>query len=315
MLIGSCSHPVERDSVMLMNYYFRRLALVCSMAITMAAPLAVQAQIPVTGETLWFNADDLGPTSGPISQWNDQSNNHLIVSQAVPAAQPALFVDGINGHSYVHFDGVDDGLANNAVLASTLFGYSQSTTFLVFRPDPQISGEHAVTPIAWEQTSDLRVRYLVHSDYNSKIYYEQGNVIQFAGAAPYADQPPGYHGNWHVLSLTRGPGDTASIRLDGVSLPVTGPALASNGITGTELGKLYLGRFNDDPLPTDLAEVLVYPTGLSGADVQSVESYLQGKYFTPVPEPAQFASLFGLGCILGACVLRRRRQARSVARS
>jgi hypothetical protein len=285
----------------------RLLALTTTVLVSCLWPACLKAQLTVPNASFWLEADSLGNTSGPIGSWSDQTANPITVSQADAGLQPLLVGGGVGGHSYVHFDGVDDVLMNFSVTASELFSYSASTTFLMIRPDPVTTTGHAVTPITWEQLSDPRSRFLVHSDWNSQIIYQQG-YVDFDGSTSYANQPAGYHGEWHVLALTRA-GDTASIRVDGVELPITGNLFSGNGITTSQVGQLFIGRHRDDPLGMDIAEMLIFPTALSNADVQSVEGYLQEKYLTAVPEPASTATVAGLVCCLGACFLRRRRRA------
>jgi hypothetical protein len=126
--------------------------------------------------------------------------------------------------------------------------------------------------------------------------------ISAAGSAGVHD------GQWHVLSLLRN-GTTGAIRLDGNVLAESGSAFGSSQVSGT--GTFHIGGSGDntDNFQGAIAEVLVYNTPTGVGNFENVEGYLEQKNgLTAVPEPSQYAMVFGVACIVGAIVIRRRNQ-------
>ena len=64
----------------------------------------------------------------------------------------------------------------------------------------------------------------------------------------------------------------------------------------------------------NIAEILVYKTVLNDTQIKSVETQLGSKYdLAVVPEPSQYATVFGLICVAGAAAMRLRRRAAAQA--
>ena len=95
--------------------------------------------------------------------------------------------------------------------------------------------------------------------------------------------------------------------MDGQSLSPSG-SFNGSGIFSAN-GTLAVGSLNaGENWGGNIAEILAYNSG--SIDVAGVENYLGTKYgLTPVPEPSEYAMIFGVICVLGALVVRSRRVA------
>jgi hypothetical protein len=82
---------------------------------------------------------------------------------------------------------------------------------------------------------------------------------------------------------------------------------AGQGFTTTAIGDYGIGPAANRAFLGDYAEVLIYNSALSTTDRQSIESYLQTKWFAPVPEPSTLVLLV-LGA--GGMALAYRRKVR-----
>jgi hypothetical protein len=110
-------------------------------------------------------------------------------------------------------------------------------------------------------------------------------------------------------------GTAAEFRLDGTPIALAGNAFPTGpswDTTGT--GTLTVGGAPFDAAPStpdlwtgDLAEIQIY-NAVPG-DINAVELALGAEYgLTVVPEPSEYAMIFGLACVAGAVALRYRRQ-------
>jgi len=283
--------------------------------------VASQAQLTAPQGNLTFQVigDSATQTAGSVTGWNDvapDANNSSLLAPDV-GAQPTFTASAINGHAAVHFDGAADILANANVNVLDLVSATESATFLVLRPQPGTAGADHI-PLGWMDyappvgpTQDHRL--LVWSDLGAnpgKLSYEHGDALANSGNGHFVTvSQPGswYDNNFHILRMVRQSDGTGTIAVDGVvqgtgtflnALSSSTGSLAVGGATAS-FGRSFF-------FAGDIAEALVYNSG--GVNVNDVETYLTDKYFTPVPEPSQYAAIFGGACLLVALGFRARRQ-------
>lgn len=294
----------------------RKFKLSCLIALTSAFALLAQAQLtqpPSSGLTFWINGDTVSHSGATVTGWDNQVSNPTATSVSPTGLTAPTWTDNaLNSHDIVTFDGTSQTLSQANVNNFDLAGATDSSIFLVIRPqgtagsdrvpfaDWSFSG-HDQRLFAWSDTSSL-------SAPAQQIRFEHGDPSQGDTLdKPISDvQSPAWYGNWHVVSMTRS-GNNATIQVDSGT-----PTTSSTFVTPAQQfndSTLYVGGLSGGfYFQGDIAEILVYNTG-DANNATDVQGYLENKYFSNVPEPSQYATVFGLACIGGALMLRRRRQA------
>jgi hypothetical protein len=291
------------------------LKLACLLLLSPTAAQFCQAQLTwgtdgagtTATPSLWLRADAGTTTSGSaVSAWADQSGNAFNVSNDILAQEPALVASSatFNNQAVLHFDGSTKYLYNLSVLGTDLIGTDQSTIFIV-----QLNNGGQSAALAWNQVANTANQMAVNAPYDAKIFFDHGSTVN-------ADNPPGFVSNPHIVTLERNV-SAGTIRVDGTPLTLT-PSTFTTAIDNTGAGYLQVGGFNGAvltppggfiPMNGDIAEVLVFKTALSGADINTVENYLGGRYgISAVPEPSQYAAVFAGVCMIVGLALRHRRQ-------
>lgn len=210
---------------------------------------------------------------------------------------------------YVDFNDTDLAAAS---VSDSIIGTSQSAVFMVFR-NPTGVDSLGATALIWINGTDtshiLNLAETTGFGPSSTIAYVHGDVSADILSVP---TPGAWNdGNWHVLTALRN-GASGQIRIDGTPVtPATG-AFANNWTTGGT-GTLFVGGSPwgaGDDFIGDIAEIQIH-SSVPG-DINAVELGLDAKYselgLTVVPEPSEYAMIFGLACVAGALALRYRRQ-------
>jgi len=249
----------------------------------------------------------LTPAGYTPGNWaNDAGGAVGAVTQASVGAQPQLVAGATpSGSSAVRFDGGDILSAAN-VLSSSLVGNTSGTLFFVMKPSIQAVS----SPFQWDTGAGQRLQFAENA---GNLFYVHGTfsnpTFDFINTA----NPAGWSDQWHVVTLVRD-GTAGSIRVDGVALPDQN--FNVSGLTGAS-GTLNIGAGpgTQDPFIGDIAEVRVYQAALSSIDIGTIEGQLTQDYLTPIPEPSEYAMMFGVLCVAGAFARRQmlRKQANSAA--
>jgi hypothetical protein len=240
-----------------------------------------------------------------VDSWTDQQGGITLNSGAVKPVQ-ASETFGNGSHTVIQFSGaVNNFLQSSSPVAfSSLVGDTQGAIFIVYRQNGVASGMAGSTPVGWGGGSD---RLFAQTDYSGTgLHFQFGNPVA-GGDLNIANNSSVIDNQWHILSLVRN-GTAGTVHLDGAVLGESGSAfLNSSAVSGSS--SLLIGGSGDntDNFTGAIAEVLTY--NLGSVDSAAVENYLGEKYgLAPVPEPSQYAMLFGLACIAGALVVRYRKQ-------
>jgi len=242
-----------------------------------------------------------GFTAGATATWaNDVGGAIGAVSQSVAGAQPQL-VAGVtpSGEDAVRFDGGDLlTLAN--VSSSDLIGTTSGTLFFVLKPTDQTISS------VFQWGTSPRVQF---AENGTTVYYAHG---PFPQEFVSANKPGDWGTDWHVVTLVRN-GNTGIIRIDGQESSLLFPA--GTGVSGT--GSLNIGAAPDGTVgfSGDIAEVQVWSSALDSTQIGNIEAQLTSTYLTPIPEPSEYAMMFGALCVAGAFARRQwlRKQANAAA--
>lgn len=227
----------------------------------------------IAGLALWLKADgvlwqDAARTvpavadADPVGAWDDASGNGRNAVQATAAKRPILKLNVQNGKPGVRCDGVDDFLAatvNQAFSNVSLFVVSKCAlngkAMLDFR---DATGIPIITLLDWAGTVFSRLR-------------NDAGVLSGASPVP-ADNDTGYvlreliwDGTNHTYfknttQLWQGAFGAGTITLAGAY---------------SVLGAAYDGS---TPAATDLCEIILYSTGVAGANLTNLRAWLNTKY-------------------------------------
>lgn len=233
--------------------------------------------IPVSGYSLWLDADDATTftfSSGSVvSQWNDKSGNAYHFAQATVANQPTRTTNAQNGRAVVTFD--VDFLSN----ASLSWGGSNSTVFWVGKED-NTAGTGFQNLFTTGTGATGQWGYGIASN-GLGNYYGIFDIGQ--GSTSFNVFPT--NTNADVMAFTSaGVTGTTTVTCSAFK---NGTAASANPLTslttttsatGAVLGSAAAAV---EPYYGTVCEVIVYPSQLSTSDRNLVESYLKTKWGTP----------------------------------
>ncbi len=224
---------------------------------------------------LWLKADAgvATGTDGIVTTWADQSGKGNDATSAGDTTSPTVATAAINSLPTIHFDGDDDLLtvADSASVSIT----GDITSFFVVRMD-DFSTYRAV----WAKTAGNLPApedyYTLPGSGIPRAYRGDGTAVNIAsvdGASP----------------LRAGSFDVAGFSAAGAAFThYLNGAVSGTGTSTTSTADLdnplLIGTRGDGvtKLKGDLAELLVFDTALTGADVDNVQLYLAGKYGLPI---------------------------------
>jgi len=227
-------------------------------------------QLPQDGMVLWLDAGE-GTTHGSeVSEWKDQSVNGNDAEQASIANQPTYITNGPNNLPAVHFDGVDDHLIIDDLLAG---GESGRTIFIVAKSDTSNVGNKAIFALNGNVYGSTSARcYSI----TSEIYVRVIGNMQFDESFPN-----------DFAILTIGNAENAKVNeiygwLDGIPLTTKACSNCNDilNIQGTmsSIGALVSTASTAYAWDGDIAEIIVYNRALSDSERGFVETYLKVKY-------------------------------------
>jgi len=241
-----------------------------------------------TNIALWLTADTgvQADSNGLVSVWADQSGLGNDALQANPGNQPIYVANAIQGRPAVQF-----GISGNQLL--TIAGQVLTGT------------QFTIVAVINDQASNATSRVLLSSFTNTSsappvsLGLSEGypNPVSVQFSQEFGPGAAILGGPQHVSVLsavvTNGPGcsNTTSLyqnqRLIGTA---TLPCSVTNTLAGPYAIGALSGGSGDTFWRGEIAEVLVYNTGLSQTEMQQVYGYLQAKYVV-LPGTPQIASL------------------------
>jgi hypothetical protein len=195
----------------------------------------------------------LSDTGSDLAQWDDLSGNGRHAVQATPASRPSIVSAALNGRQVRRFDG-NDYLSTIGFAAN----YSAKTIYIV----QARASTGFRSPIGNRETS---AGWVIRLTDTGGLFAHPGtssNVSVVADSKSAA-----------IISLQSNV-SSMTLKIAGVSASVASGSYVSSanslqiGADGRP-GEYYAG---------DIAEILVFPTELSTADRQAVETYLNAKW-------------------------------------
>lgn len=221
------------------------------------AVVSVVVGPPVAGYSAWYDADDastITESGGKISEWRDKSGNNNHAAQASGPNQPTLTAGGLNGRPVVTFAS-PQGLA--APAACTPTGATPYTIFAVFNKT-SYSGS-----ILFCGAGAANQSLYFDAFFDNKIRHEWF-MNDFRS---------------HILTLSTP--HLAAFQFDG-SQRLT--RLDENEVTAAATGKntassaMLIGQDLWYQMTGYIAELIIYHTALTPAEIATVESYLKAKW-------------------------------------
>lgn len=211
----------------------------------------------IAGLEGWWKASDLALADGAaVSSWTDRSGNGNDLVQVVGAGQPLYKTNVLNGQPVVRFDGIDDNLhAAFTALAqpNTIIGVLKLAA--------------TTAKWVWDSFND--------GSHRNGLEIKAGPVwALYAGSAEPSFGVPETT-NAHVI-VARYNGASSFGRVDGAQTALATPGAHTLG--GFQLGGHTTGA---NFVAADFAEVLLYNSAPSGAELAAIEAYLKALYGTP----------------------------------
>jgi hypothetical protein len=254
-------------------------------------------------------AGSLGSTLD-FTQTSDPLKRPSLISEAIGSG-PAQFA--------LLFDGVTDGgdiLSTASSISHTEFGTDNTGAILVVARSSGLqisSSQQGQTPFAWGGGND---RLNVQTEFSVTPGVAAPDVMhmQYGNPSSGGDAAANFNfgdGTWRILTVWRD-GNTPHVRVGGVVLA------ASPNFTDTLSGAPTAvadvgGSVSNDRWNGAIAEILTFNTADQNT-IDLAELYLGNKYgLAAVPEPSEYAMIFGVVCVLAAVVRRYRRQQPSAA--
>jgi len=221
--------------------------------------------------TAWFDASNGTSTTtdgAAMGTWsNNAANPGVPTITSAGTARPKFQDNEINFNPVIEFDGVDDYLDQTSTLGSDLFGVAGNTIFMVHR------FRSGLVYFKWEQgpTSSPRVGF---ESSGGKVRFDFPND----NAASQAVGTTNFSGVGEIVTAHHS-SNLSTLRVNGVQ-DIT---KTTSGTLNNSTNQQFIIAANDFGNPLgfcnmDYAELIIYKTGLSAADMNRVESYMAIKY-------------------------------------
>lgn len=227
-----------------------------------------KAQVLALGPKLFLDADSVSGSDGDaIGTWSDESGNAAHFTQALfddykPILKKAT--NGINGHNVLRFDGINDHM-NCAKALSELISASADTIYVVFRM-------FVVTTDSASSLNDSAINdtyrsicFRTSTGINATIFDTEYKLVAKAILTSTAYISRSRHSGGNLYLQLDGGAESSVAAGDIFSLTGT-PTLACN--------------LNFDYTQIDLAEIIIFNSALSSANLAIVDGYLKAKYAT-----------------------------------
>ncbi len=213
------------------------------------------------GLAAWFKADfGVDQTGGVVQSWTDGS---VQGNSLVAAGDPTVVENGLGGHDYIAFDGIQDELSRTSAIQGLPAGNADRTMFAVVRYEEVAGGGLGYGTAACNQGFAFSVDGGGNPTING---WCPGN--DFSGTATATDA------GWMTLSVVYSQGTFGHYKN---GLPID---IRSHDF-GTLVDRILIGASLDGSQhrQMDLAEFLIYDRALTEVERLDIEDYLQTTYF------------------------------------
>ncbi len=233
----------------------------------------------ITSPTLWLKADDItGVANGdPVSSWSDSGVNGHIAAQTDSSKQPILVSSGIKGLPAVRFDdgdGTDDSLritgdadfdTNTVTVLAVLQDTSGSDNSAKVIVRPYYGGAWSSPYNSYALATNNQLFSKVTSGSVESVDLTVPKDVPIMLSARYDGTTiDGYIGRSNIFKYTVStPGN----------IDYSGAANVDLAIAANAFYQDQGGNFSGD-----IAEILLYGSALSDADIRVIQNYLAAKY-------------------------------------
>ena len=234
---------------------------------------------------IWLDAN-LGIVedgSGKVEQWEDQSGNNHHFVQTDSQKRPGLLENALNSNSAVVFNGTTENLVHDL----TTDYQGDSTIFIVYTVDSEQSLDTGKTLLSTGQSATDAITIELDGKPTSGMQLRtDGNNIYPLDESALSGTSVENRFAIFTISVS---GDQLRTFENGKMLGLAS-TLASQDATNHQV--YNLGSDNgSDYLSCQIAEVLIYHSGLVDEDRENVEQYLKTKYDLTALPAVDFASL------------------------
>lgn len=223
---------------------------------------------------LWLDASQIaGLNDGDaVTTWNDLSGQVNNVTQAVGVEKPTYQTGELNGYPIVRFDGVDDNMATAVDFGTnnSLSGDAEFSIFCVYKKNSATLG----TLCGWGNMAVALEAAGFYDDNVTRAFaYAGGNSLDFNAQAA---------GTFYTRTYVKSAGAilaNSTSRKNGASDATGAGSSNTPNISGGD--PFNLGQWSTYVvirLSADVAELIIYASALSGAQISQVEEYLRAKY-------------------------------------
>lgn len=210
----------------------------------------------------WLKADSLSLSNDAVvASWTDSSGHNHPLLQSSASLKPVYKTNILNGKAVVRFDGTNDFL--QATIAADAHNYS---VFVVMKRDVSSVGNFAISA-SW---GSGQVNGTMWMGYNN------GDDFFTPASDSLHDLPSATSGDnaWHIAECIHS-GNTIYGYDTGVSTGSSSSSSASRGNVFSLGGYTASGSL---PFKGDIAEVIIFNSGLNSTRRGLVEQYLIEKY-------------------------------------
>jgi len=219
---------------------------------------------------LWLDAADtstITESSGLVSQWDDKSGQGNDAVQGTGANQPTTNANTQNGKNVIDFDGSTDfmSIADSASISLTgdcTFFFTGNLTDTTGTARNFIAKDaNAAYRLRVTETGDLS--WILLNDGVSSEADTSSSAVIFGASA--------------ILTTAVAIGGTISFRNNGTSI---GTATTTKASIADTAGALLIGSIDgaSENWLGNMSEILIYDRLLSASEIESVETYLLGKW-------------------------------------
>lgn len=219
---------------------------------------------------LWLDAADtatITSSSGAVSQWDDKSGNGRHVSKISDPERPTTGSATQNGLNVLTFDGASDVLLNNSSI-------TVPTTYTIAIVATPTTGTSDYL-FSFKSTANVGQTGII-SGYSSKAYEFFQTTPGSARFTLGASNATGYNTNIVVHN-----GTSVSSLVNGASSGSSSSGASSSLSAGRITVGNYDGGGSGNAAGSNIAEIVVYFSALSGANLTGLSNYLRTKWGTP----------------------------------
>lgn len=227
---------------------------------------------PATGMYLWYDASDattITASSGDVSQWNDKSGNAFHMTPAT-SLKPKTGVNTRNGKNVITFTQVSSGGYGGFRNGST--SYTTDPDLDVWIVKKHITDTIGISGAAFgignDQAGTAKVHYSFLDRSTNKLLSGASNSQIFSTATQL--------NNWVLTRFTKS-GASAEFFVNNTSQG-TASGNYDLGASATTVGSIPQSSGGVYVMEGDVAEVIVYKSQLSAANVTKTYNYLKAKW-------------------------------------